>query len=118
MVAATVSEYRVDDFAGLVGELHLNKVIILPWEWCGEVIDPLTWIETLAKLCELHVIDAWFVTVPEKDLTIVWNAAANPSDEFVQQCVRRIELMRWLELTLPSKEEYYLRAQGVPRLVP
>lgn len=101
-----MSAYQVTDFEGLVGELILGKVVILAWEWCGEDTDPETWAATLAQMCEWQGMDVYFVRVPRRNLTICWNAAANPTQEFVEEGVRLIELGRAMNTMLPSKEEY------------
>ncbi|RSD22019.1 hypothetical protein [Amycolatopsis eburnea] len=93
----TVAEpYYVRDAAELAQKLALGLWVVLPREALGDDCDLDTWKAALRTACEPHDVDAFFVDIPRKDMTVAVNSAALPSDDEIHESVRRVELDRWL----------------------
>jgi hypothetical protein len=94
---ATVAEpYYVRDAAELAEKLALGLWVVLPRAALGDACDLDTWKPAVRTACEPHVVDPFFVDIPRKDMTLVVNPAALPTDDAIHESVRRVELDRWL----------------------
>lgn len=92
--------YYVRDVAELAQKLAVGQWIVFRHEYLGDVCDLPTWTAALREAClQLDVVER-VVTIPRKDLTIVFNAEKVPNAEEVQASVSRAELDRWLEREL------------------
>ncbi|MET8848036.1 hypothetical protein [Amycolatopsis sp. NPDC004625] len=97
MPADDVAEpYYVRDVAELAQKLALGMWMVFRHEHLGDVCDLDTWKAALREACaQLDVVER-VVTIPRKDLTVVFNAELVPSAEQVQASVSRVELDRWI----------------------
>jgi hypothetical protein len=98
--AQVAEPYRVRDVAELAQKLAVGLWIVFRHEYLGDVCDLTTWTAALRDACaELDVVEH-VVTIPRKDLTVVFNAEKVPNAEQVQASVSRAELDRWIEREL------------------
>jgi hypothetical protein len=88
--------YHVRDVAELAQKLAVGNWVVFPHENLGDQCDLDTWLAAVADACaELDVVER-VVTIPRKDLTIVFNAELPPAEGQVHDSVRRVELDRWM----------------------
>jgi len=95
-VSAVAAPYRVRDTAELAQKLALGLWAVLPRDALGDFCDLGAWKAAVRHECRPHGIDPFFVDIPRKDLTVVFNPAMPPTDEQVHESVRRVELDRWM----------------------
>ncbi|MEV6876249.1 hypothetical protein [Amycolatopsis sp. NPDC051128] len=92
--------YHVDDVGEIAQKLALGRWVVFRHEYLGDVCDLDTWTGAVRDACaQIDVVER-VVTIPRKDLTIVFNAEKVPTAGQVQESVSRVELDRWLERAL------------------
>jgi hypothetical protein len=103
--------YFVRDLNELAKKLDDGKWIVFRHEYLGDVCDLATWTAELRDAClDLNVIEET-ITIPRKDLTIVFNTEKVPDAEEIQASVSRVELDRWIERE-PRSELSVRKARG------
>lgn len=92
--------YYVTDLNELAKKLDAGLWIVFRHEYLGDVCDLETWTAALRGCCVALDVVEETITIPRKDLTIVFNAEKVPNAEEVQASVSRAELDRWIEREL------------------
>jgi ribosomal protein L7Ae-like RNA K-turn-binding protein len=104
--ASGVAEpFYVSDVAELAQKLAVGFWVVFRHEHLGDVCDLDTWTAVLRDACEQIGVVERVVTIPRKDLTVVFNAEKVPSAEQVQASVSRAELDRWIARELRPELE-------------
>ncbi|MFE0020492.1 hypothetical protein [Amycolatopsis sp. NPDC059021] len=80
----------------VVDTLRHGRWAIFCHEWADDRIDPPRWREIVDAAATEAGIDAEFVVIEKRSLTVVFNRAAAPSFEQVRDSVEVIERYRWL----------------------
>lgn len=92
--------YYVRDLNELAQKLAVGQWIVFRHEYLGDLCDLDTWTAALRGAClALDVVER-VITIPRKDLTVVFNAEKVPNAEEIQASVSRAELDRWIEREL------------------
>jgi hypothetical protein len=96
-MAKLAEPYMVHDHRQLAAKLLNGKWLIARHEHLGPDEDLPTWRDRLAAACTAMGVDADFILLARKDLTIVVNTAAPPTFDQVQDSIRAIEFHRFTE---------------------
>jgi hypothetical protein len=75
----------------IAGELQRGRWCVYLHEWLGDDGDLATWQAQVAALAARSGVEACFVEIPRKDMTLVANARALPSFEQVTESVAALE---------------------------
>ncbi|EOD64431.1 hypothetical protein [Amycolatopsis vancoresmycina] len=88
--------YYIRDPAELAQKLALGHWLVFTHERLGDECDLPTWKAAVREAClDLNVVEET-ITIPRKDLTIVFNAEKVPDAEEIRASVSRAELDRWI----------------------
>ena len=89
--------YMVHDHVQLAAKLLNGNWLIARHEHLGPDEDLATWRVRLSAACTAMGVDADFILLARKDLTIVVNPAQPPTFDQVQDSIRAIEFHRFTE---------------------
>ena len=118
MINALFSQVRHPDYQGMtatrgatpymavstqevVGKLRCGKWLIFDHQWSRNGPDPALWVEIVQEACDDADVPVAFIAIPRHDLTVVVNAAQQPSFDQVRESIDAMLHYRFTGLPIP-----------------